>query len=362
MKRILILFLLPILLSAACSFSSPSPAAPLAPTETVAVPPTSPPAEAPPAAAPTAAPVNVNDYAIFSINMQDFSYPEKSAAVLERIITLHEIYKVPVDIYLTDVMAQIYAEQFPQLLERLKTSPVVAISYHYRPPRPYANNYDWLGLRNMRADELYQTILRYETHAVDPVTGQTTEAAGGYQYVASLIGYPPYAASSISDNAEIDTAILRVFKELGAQMAGRLTVEMSDRLAAGAGNESPLAVPGPSARPISFLLTYGNEDDNFVRYNNGAPYLLDESLIQLPQVKTLLVERWLSALQLADVYEYSEGTLFGERYVRFTYAGAENRFELLFIDNLDHNYPNGKNHAVVAADVTWEFFQQYQLP
>ncbi|GAB4461871.1 MAG: hypothetical protein OHK0041_25590 [Anaerolineales bacterium] len=218
MKRILILFLLPILLSAACSFSSPSPAAPLAPTETVAVSPTSLPAAATPAAAPTAAPVNVNDYAIFSINVQDFSYPEKSAAVLERIITLHEIYKVPVDIYLTDVMAQIYAEQFPQLLERLKTSPVVAISYHYRPPRPYANNYDWLGLRNMRADELYQTILRYETHAVDPVTGQTTEAAGGYQYVASLIGYPPYAASSISDNAEIDTAILRVFKELGAQM------------------------------------------------------------------------------------------------------------------------------------------------
>lgn len=148
----------------------------------------------------------------------------------------------------------------------------------------------------------------------------------------------------------------------GAQMAGRLTVEMSERLAAGAGNESPLAVPGPSARPISFLLTYGNEDDNFVRYNDGKPYLLDESLIQLPQVKTLLVERWLAALQLTDEYEYSEGTLFGERYVRFTYAGAENQFELLFIDNLDHNYPNGRNHAVVAADVVWEFFQQYQLP
>ena len=119
----------------------------------------------------TTVPVNVNDYAIFSINVQDFSYPEQSAAVLDRIITLNETYNVPVDIYLTDVMAQIYAEQFPQLLERLKTSPVVAISYHYRAPRPYANNYDWLGLRNMSADELYQTVLRYETHAVDPVTG-----------------------------------------------------------------------------------------------------------------------------------------------------------------------------------------------
>jgi hypothetical protein len=167
---------------------------------------------------PTVAPANLNDYAIFSINVQDFSYPEQSAAVLDKIISLHEAYNAPVDIYLTDVMAQIYAEQFPQLLERLKTSPVVAISYHYRAPRPYANKYDWLGLANMSADELYQTVLRYETHAVDPVTGQTTDAPGGYQYVATLIGYNPYAASSISSDANTDDAIMRVFKELGAQM------------------------------------------------------------------------------------------------------------------------------------------------
>lgn len=166
----------------------------------------------------TSAPVNVNNYAIFSTNVQDFSCPAQSAAVLDRIITLHETYNVPVDIYLTDVIAQIYAEQYPQLLERLKTSPVVAISYHYRAPRPYANKYDWFGLANMSADKIYQTVMRYETHAVDPVTGQTTDAPGGYQYVASLIGYPPYAASSLASDANIDDAIMRVFKDLGAQM------------------------------------------------------------------------------------------------------------------------------------------------
>ncbi len=167
---------------------------------------------------PTTTPVNVNDYAIFSVNVQDFSYPEQSTAVLDRIITLHETHNIPVDIYLTDVMAQIYAEQFPQLLERLKTSPVVAISYHYRAPRPYANDYDWLGVQNMSADELYQIVLRYETHTVNSVTGQTTDAPGGYQYVTSLIGYPPYAASSLSSDAEVDSVLMRVFKELGAQM------------------------------------------------------------------------------------------------------------------------------------------------
>ena len=213
-----IILILPVLLSLACSLTS----APM--TETPSV--ENQPAETRPApitveaatSTLTAAPVNVNDYAIFSINVQDFSYPEQSAAVLDRIISLHETYNVPVDIYLTDVMTQIYAEQFPQLLERLKTSPVVAISYHYRAPRPYANNYDWLGLGDMSADEMYQTVMRYETHAVDPVTGQTTDAAGGYQYVASLIGYNPYAASSLASDANIDDAILRVFKDLGAQL------------------------------------------------------------------------------------------------------------------------------------------------
>ena len=213
-----IILLLPIFLSLTCNLTS----SPMTETSSGGVQPTeTQPAQITEEAAtstPAAAPVNVNDYAIFSINVQDFSYPEQSAAVLDRIITLHETYNVPVDIYLTDVMAQIYAEQFPQLLERLKTSPVVAISYHYRAPRPYANNYDWLGLRTMSADELYQTVLRYETHAVDLVTGQTTDATGGYQYVASLIGYPPYAASSLSSEAEVDTVLMRVFKELGAQM------------------------------------------------------------------------------------------------------------------------------------------------
>ena len=164
----------------------------------------------------TAVPVT-DEYAIFSINVQDFAHPAESAAVLEKIIALHESLGVPVDLYLTDVMAKIYAEQFPALLERLKTSPVVAVSYHDRAPRPYVNNYDWLGLQNMSAEEQYQTILRYETHAVDPVTGQTTDEAGGYQYVASLIGYNPYAASSITSGA-LDDAVMRVFRDLGAQM------------------------------------------------------------------------------------------------------------------------------------------------
>lgn len=165
------------------------------------------------------------DYVTFSINIQDFSHPAESAVLLNRILDLHEETGVPVDIYLTDVMARIYAEQFPTLVERLRTSPVAAVSYHDRAPRPYVNNYDWLGLGDMSAQQQYETVMRYETHAVDPVTGQTTEEPGGYQYVASLIGYPPYAASSLTGGA-LDQAVTRVFRELGARLTvvhGRAT-------------------------------------------------------------------------------------------------------------------------------------------
>jgi len=75
------------------------------------------------------------------------------------------------------------------------------------------------------------------------------------------------------------------------------------------------------------------------------------------------IEDNADALQLADEYEYSEGTIFGERYVQFTYAsGSGSSFQLMFIDNLDHNYPNGKNHPVIMADILWKFFSQFQLP
>ncbi|MFQ5578586.1 MAG: hypothetical protein ACE5G8_16530 [Anaerolineae bacterium] len=167
---------------------------------------------------PTSAPQPPSAYVLFSINVQDFSYPAESAAVLDKLITLHEETNMPVDIYLTDTMAQIYANQYPNLLMRLKSSPIAAISYHTRPPRPYASQNDWLGLKEMPLDQLNETILRYETHAVDPITGQTTDVPGGYQQVAALIGYSPYAASALSGNPDISAAALQVFSDLGAQM------------------------------------------------------------------------------------------------------------------------------------------------
>jgi hypothetical protein len=54
------------------------------------------------------------DWLTFTLNVQDFAYPERSAATVDRVITLHEQYKVPVDIYLTDTALANFEASYPR--------------------------------------------------------------------------------------------------------------------------------------------------------------------------------------------------------------------------------------------------------
>ncbi len=154
-------------------------------------------------------------YITFSINTQDFSYPEESITALNNIISLHEEYQIPVDIYLTTTMFDVYGAQAPDLQERLKTSPMVAVSYHVRPPKPYYRNYDWMNLAEMTFDQKYATIMDYETHGLNLATGEPTSNPGGYQGLADYLGYSPYVASTLPDQP-LSAAVYGVFKDLGA--------------------------------------------------------------------------------------------------------------------------------------------------
>lgn len=168
---------------------------------------------APTATVPAAVP---QTYVTFNLNTHDWVFPEDSAASVNKVIDIHEKYKIPVDIYLTDPMVQLYVRSYPDLIERLKTSPYVAVSYHTRPPSPYATSFDFLGLQDMSAQDRYDTIYNYETHAIDLSTGQATSAPGGYAYLKELMGYPPYVAVALS-TAPIDAAADKVWKSLGAR-------------------------------------------------------------------------------------------------------------------------------------------------
>lgn len=200
-------------LMAACNQRLPSPSpAPALSTEQEPGP-----SSIPAGQTPTSPVQGSQDYVIFSINVQDYAHPELSASTVRRIIQLHEQYQVPVDIYLTSTMVDIYRQRAPDLIELLRESAFVAVSYHIRPPKPYALQYDWSGLSQESPDQQYEIILDYESHGLDLRSGLPTDEPGGYQALSQLLGYPPYVASAL--NPVLEQVIHDVFRDLGAQFS-----------------------------------------------------------------------------------------------------------------------------------------------
>jgi len=148
----------------------------------------------------------------FVMNVHDFSFPERDIDVMNRLLDLHEARGVPLDVYLTDAMVQLYRAQAPALLDRLRDSPVVVVAWHVRPPNPSYPGFDWLGLDPMGDDERYDVLSEYETHATDGVTGLPTPDPGGYQLLADLMGYPPPAVGIGS----LKESLSRIYAEKGA--------------------------------------------------------------------------------------------------------------------------------------------------
>lgn len=158
------------------------------------------------------------DWLTFTLNVQDFAYPDRSAATVDRVITLHENYRVPVDIYLTDTMLASFEASYPALVTRMRSSPYVAINYHIRPPKPYYTGYDWAGLSSLAASDQLTQIRTYESHITDLVTGLPGTTAGGFMRLKQLTGSSPVIAAFQADTA-LYAPVSQVFREMGASMA-----------------------------------------------------------------------------------------------------------------------------------------------
>lgn len=162
-------------------------------------------------------PATAGDWLTFSINVQDFAYPDRSAATVDRIVTLHESHKVPVDIYLTDNALATFETSYPDLITRLRGSPYVALNYHIRPPKPYYAAYDWAGLSALAASDQVSRIRIYESHVTDLATGQPGATTGGFARLKQLTDDHPVIAAFQAD-AALYAPVAQVFRELGASM------------------------------------------------------------------------------------------------------------------------------------------------
>lgn len=156
-------------------------------------------------------------YLSFSIVTQEFGYTTEGIATINQMIDIHEQYNVPLDVIVDDASMQVYATEAPEVIARLKTSPVVAVSYHVRPPFPYYKKFDFAGLTDLSDSDLYDRILQYEEHGVDLMTGEPRTGPGGYQFVKDQIGYAPIMAGLITE-PDFAPTLLQIYAEKGAQL------------------------------------------------------------------------------------------------------------------------------------------------
>ena len=137
---------------------------------------------------------------------------------------------MPVDVFLTETMIDQYEQLAPSLVGRLKSSAMISMSYHVRPPKPYYTGYNtsnWSGLGSLTGSAagqpLYNAIYNYETHGLNLATGQATGTVGGFAKLNTLFGYNGIVVGAQTDVA-FGAAVATVFHDLGAKFTIRHNV------------------------------------------------------------------------------------------------------------------------------------------
>ncbi len=210
-------------------------------------------------------------YITFAINVHDWTHPSESGDILLKLVDLFEKYGVRGDFYFTAEITRQLVETRPDVIERFRASNMT-ISYHVRPPHPLYAGFD-ARLKDLSDEALYQTLLDYETYALDLETGDLDRSQpGGYTYVAQVFGRNPVVASAPSNDRRIKDAAQRVYASLGAQMT-LLYHEEGTKL------EQPFEyVNGLLVRPSDFSVTRTtivDGADNFWWNKMSAPDAAD---------------------------------------------------------------------------------------
>lgn len=155
-------------------------------------------------------------YITFAVNVHDFKNLQDSANTVIALTDLFERYGARGDFYLTAPQVQLYQEQRPDVIERLKDSDMT-ISYHERPPYPMYGGFDQ-RLEGLSPQALEQTLRDYETYQIDLATGELNyDQPGGYTYVKEVFAVAPVVASVPS--VRWRSVGEPIFETLGAQMA-----------------------------------------------------------------------------------------------------------------------------------------------
>ncbi|MGE3800641.1 MAG: PHB depolymerase family esterase [Candidatus Kapaibacterium sp.] len=152
----------------------------------------------------------------------------------------------------------------------------------------------------------------------------------------------------------------------GGQMAFRCGVEMSDVFAAiveASGSTATDTTATPQRKlPVTFMV--GNSDDAWIGDGTTTiPLSKFETGLENLAAFRRIVHAHTSTFDFDTTYTMTGDT---NTALIATYEGnpkGENRnFNVVLINDLDHQYPNGKNHWMNGAEKNWEWFKQFSLP
>ena len=148
----------------------------------------------------------------------------------------------------------------------------------------------------------------------------------------------------------------------GSQMAARVGIEMSERIAGFVGHLG-VAPPVPPKRPVPNLWQEGSEDPKYMAMFGGQSVPMDfNQILAKPYMRSSL-NMYMQTFKLSPKYTTGGNP---DKIIwmdaKGTSGDPNNVFRLVFVKGLEHEYPNGKNHPVYGARLNWQWLKQYQLP
>lgn len=153
----------------------------------------------------------------------------------------------------------------------------------------------------------------------------------------------------------------------GGEMASRTAIELSNNIAAvvACAGALPVDTTFMPVRKLPVLLQIGNSDDKVLAKlgaTDPLPMDINQLFSNFPGVQEV-TNVFVNALELDSVYS-TGGDSNAFVYADYTSRSAKsnNIFRFILVKDLGHNYPNGKNHPMKAAEIHWEWMKNYRIP
>lgn len=148
----------------------------------------------------------------------------------------------------------------------------------------------------------------------------------------------------------------------GSQMAARVGIEMSDRIAGFVGHLDTDKPMSPK-RFVPNIWQEGTEDPHYTAMFGGNSVPMDfNQILAKPYMKRAL-NLYMQTFKLSPKYTTGgnpNNIIFLD--AKGTSGDPNNVFRLVFVKGMGHVYPNGKNHPVHGAELNWQWLKQFKLP